>query len=82
MNLIELGLALQAARKQAKLSQTELAARADVSRSRISQLENGALPDMGISRVMDLALQLGFELSLIPKRAKPNLRDMAIRDVT
>lgn len=64
----QLGQVLQSARRAAKLSQTDLAARLDVSQSRISHME---LNPGSISAYQLLALMsvLGLELVVQDKRA-------------
>lgn len=68
MNFAETGLTLRNARKQAGLTQAELARRLRMSRATLSQLENGVIGDLGIRKLARIADRLGLEITVRPRR--------------
>lgn len=64
----QLGQVLQSARRAAKLSQTDLAARLDVSQSRISHMELNP-GSISADQLLALVSVLGLELVVQDKRA-------------
>jgi transcriptional regulator with XRE-family HTH domain len=77
MDLIDLGESIAAARKEKRLSQTEVARRAGVSRSTIDLLENGRGHEIGFSKASRLATAVGLELTLRAARSeRPTLDDL------
>ncbi|MGO4152480.1 helix-turn-helix domain-containing protein [Cupriavidus sp. YAF13] len=64
----QLGQVLQSARRAAKLSQTDLAARLDVSQSRISHMELNP-GSISADQLLALISVLGLELVVQDKRA-------------
>ncbi len=75
-NLAEVGQALQLARLQKRLSQQELAQRADVSRVTLSRMETAAKNDMSLSALLRLARALGYELRLVEQGRQRTLADV------
>lgn len=76
-NLVEIGKTVKARRKDLKLTQNALAARAGVSLARVEGLENGRLPEIGfknLSRILT-ALGLDFRLTELNQR-RPTLEDL------
>lgn len=76
-NLVEIGKTVKARRKNLKLTQNALAARAGVSLARVEGLENGRLPEIGfknLSRILT-ALGLDFRLTELNQR-RPTLEDL------
>jgi transcriptional regulator with XRE-family HTH domain len=63
------------ARRDAGLTQAQLAERAGVSRRWIGELEAGKRPGAELSLVMRTADALGLQLSLAPKPPKDPLSD-------
>lgn len=51
-------------RRQANLSQAELAQKAGVSRATVDALENGRIGELGFSKVSRLLAALGLELTI------------------
>jgi HTH-type transcriptional regulator / antitoxin HipB len=76
MNLIDIGVALAAARKAAGRSQAELAGSLRLSRATISGIENGTIREIGIRKVLALCAALGLELSASARRARPTLQEL------
>jgi HTH-type transcriptional regulator/antitoxin HipB len=68
MNFAETGLTVRNARKQAGLTQAELARRLRMSRATISQLENGVIGDLGIRKLALIADRLGLEVTIQGRR--------------
>ena len=75
-NLVEVGQALQQARLQRRLSQEELARRADVSRVTLSRMETAAKGDMSLAALLRLARALGYELKLSERGRQRTLLDV------
>lgn len=68
MDFAATGEAIRAARKQAKLTQGELAQRLGMSRATLSRIENGTIEELGIRKFAQLCDRLGLELSVRPRR--------------
>ena len=62
MNLSEIGHIIQQRRKQAGLSQAQLAALGKLSRATINQLENGSLSDLGVTKLFTIIDLLDIEI--------------------
>lgn len=76
MNLDDLGLVIQAARKNRKYTQASLAAQVGMSRSSISGIENGSIPEIGIRKIIALCDVLGLELLVQAKTQRPTLQQL------
>ena len=76
MTLEELGLSIRQARKSLKLTQAQLASELGMSRATVSALEAGTIGDLGIRKVMSIALRLGLEISVAPRRPYPTLQEL------
>jgi transcriptional regulator with XRE-family HTH domain len=74
--LTEVGLALQEARLRKRLSQEELARRANVSRVTLSRMETAAKTDMSLAALLRLARALGYELKLVERGHQRTLSDV------
>lgn len=68
--MTELGKAVRSARKQAKLTQTDVAEQLGMSRATLSALENGTVSEVGIRKVMAICALLGLELNAQPRQTK------------
>lgn len=68
MDFAETGQIVRQARKQAGLTQTELARRLKMSRATLSQLENGVIGDLGIRKLGLIGDRLGLEIIVRPRR--------------
>ena len=66
MEMQTLGAHIRAARKQRKLTQTDLSAMLGMSRATLSGIENGTVTEVGIRKVMALCSALGLELTVQP----------------
>ena len=77
LTLADIGEHVARARKQRKLRQAEVAAKAGVSRSTIDALENGRASEIGYSKLIRILAVLGLELELGPMNAKrPTIEDL------
>lgn len=56
------------ARRQAGLTQAELAARLHMSRATISQLENGIIEELGVRKIAQICDRLGLEITIRERR--------------
>ncbi|HEY3756779.1 MAG TPA: helix-turn-helix transcriptional regulator [Opitutaceae bacterium] len=74
MNFASTGEFIRAARKQAKLTQAELAQRLRMSRATLSRIENGTIEELGIRKFAQLCDRLGLELAVRPRRP-PTLQE-------
>jgi transcriptional regulator with XRE-family HTH domain len=80
-DLVELGSLIKATRKDLKLSQTELAAKAGVSRARIEALENTRIAEIGFKHLMRILNSLGLDLRVTQiNRGRPTLEDLAAEE--
>lgn len=68
MDFAQTGTMIRDARKQAGLTQAELARRLGMSRATISQLENGVIGDLGIRKLAQIGDRLGLEIAIRPRR--------------
>ncbi|MFZ1104836.1 MAG: helix-turn-helix transcriptional regulator [Hyphomicrobiaceae bacterium] len=68
--------ALKLARKEKRLSQRELSAKAGMPQGHISKIENGAV-DLKLSSLMELARALGLEIMLVPRKLVPAVEMLA-----
>lgn len=79
MIFAETGSLLREARKQAQMTQAELAQRLRMSRATISQLENGVIGDLGIRKLIGVCDRLGLEI-LVRKRRPLSLHEAYARN--
>ncbi len=77
VDLVELGQTLKARRKELKLTQAALAARAAVSLARVEGLENGRLAEIGFKNLSRILTALGLDLRLTElNQRRPTLDDL------
>lgn len=76
MNLSELGAEVARARKEKRLSQTDLGRAAGLARQTISALERGAIPDLGVQKLVRLLEVLDLELLVRPAGHPVTLDDL------
>lgn len=75
--LADIGEHLARARKERKLRQAEVAARAGVSRSTVDALENGRASEIGYSKLIRMLTVVGLELKLGPMSTqRPTLEEL------
>jgi transcriptional regulator with XRE-family HTH domain len=68
MNFSEAGLHIRKARRQAGMTQADLAARLGMSRATISQLENGVIAELGVRKLAKICDRLGLEVTIRERR--------------
>ncbi|WP_243056097.1 helix-turn-helix domain-containing protein [Pseudomonas sp. BP01] len=71
-----LGKLIKKLRKDAGLSQAQLAQRHGMSRATISGIENNSIPEVGIRKVAAILEGLGYELTAMPKRRRRTLDEL------
>ena len=71
-----LGKLIKKLRKDAGLSQAQLAQRHGMSRATISGIENNSIPEVGIRKVAAILEGLGYELTATPKRRRRTLDEL------
>jgi HTH-type transcriptional regulator / antitoxin HipB len=76
MQLPELGPILQQARKQAGLSQKQLAAPLGMSRATISAIEGGRCEEIGFAKLIALLDMVGLEVTVAPRSSRPTLDEL------
>ena len=80
-SLAEIGQRIASARKERRLTQTELASRAGVSRPTIDLLENGRASEIGYSKLARILAAVGFELRLQTiAQERPTVDDLLKED--
>ena len=67
---------LQSARKQARLTQAELAARAGVARTTVARMENLSKGDMSVSALVRLLEAAGYDLKVVPVGHQRTVEDI------
>ena len=76
-----IGDQIAAARKNLRLSQSDLARRARISRATLDALENGRLGELGFSKISKILAALGLQLRIQEAGARrPTLDDLMEED--
>jgi transcriptional regulator with XRE-family HTH domain len=76
VNLVEIGKAFKAARRQGGRTQTALAAALGMSRATLSALESGRCEEIGVRKLTALLESVGLDLLVAPRRTRPTLDDL------
>ena len=76
MTLTELGPLLRAARREANLSQAELAQPLGMSRATISAIESGRCEEIGFAKLAALLELVGLEVVVTPRKGRPTVDDL------
>jgi HTH-type transcriptional regulator / antitoxin HipB len=76
MQLAELGPLLKEARKNAGLSQEQLASPLGMSRATISAIESGRCQEIGFTKLAALLDSVGLNLTAVPRTSRPTLDDL------
>ncbi len=81
LDLLALGAQIAESRRQAGLTQAQLAAQAKIGRSTLDALENGRLGELGYAKVANLLAALGKELQIrnAPYQ-RPTMEDLLAED--
>lgn len=77
MDVEEFGKQIREYRRQAGITQEELASRASVARSRIEAIENGRAVDVGLLFALKVLTVLEVDIKLVPSgENRPTLDDL------
>jgi DNA-binding XRE family transcriptional regulator len=76
MTLTELGPLLRQARREAKLSQEQLAKPLGMSRATISAIESGRCNEIGFAKLAALLDLVGLEVIVSPRKGRPTIDDL------
>ena len=76
MDFTQLGRQLKEARLAHRLSQLELAQPLGMSRATISAIESGRCVEIGVRKLTALLQQVGLDLYVGARRARPTLDDI------
>ena len=76
MTLADLGPLLQQARREARLSQEQLAKPLGMSRATISAIEGGRCEEIGFAKLSALLDLVGLEVVVAPRRGRPTVDDL------
>jgi len=76
MQLAELGPILREARKNAGLSQHQLAAPLGMSRATVSAIESGRCEEIGFAKLAALLDMVGMDLTAVPRTSRPTLDEL------
>lgn len=76
MTLVELGPLLQQARREAKLSQEDLAKPLGMSRATISAIESGRCDEIGFAKLAALLDVVGLEVVVAPRKGRPTVDEL------
>jgi transcriptional regulator with XRE-family HTH domain len=79
MNLVEIGKQVQQQRREAGLTQEQLAKMAGISRVTVNHLENGTLNDLGYAKLATLLSLLGLDLQAHQSSGLKNALSIAAR---
>ena len=76
MTLADLGPLLKQARREAKLSQEQLAKPLGMSRATISAIESGRCEEIGFAKLAALLDLVGLEVVVAPRTGRPTDDDL------
>jgi HTH-type transcriptional regulator / antitoxin HipB len=76
MTLVDLGPLLRLARREAKLSQEQLAKPLGMSRATISAIESGRCEEIGFAKLASLLDLVGLEVIVAPRKGRPTIDDL------
>lgn len=76
MTLADLGPLLRQARREANLSQEQLAAPLGMSRATISAIESGRCQEVGFVKLAALLEMVGLEIVVAPRKGRPTVDDL------
>jgi transcriptional regulator with XRE-family HTH domain len=76
MNLVEIGMAFKAARRESGRTQAALARTLGMSRATLSALESGRCDEIGVRKLTALLESVGLELFVAPRRTRPTIDEL------
>ena len=74
--MVEIGFTIRSARKEAKLTQQQLAELLGMSRATISGIETGRIAEVGIRKMAALCNLLDLEITVGKRRPYPTLQEL------
>ena len=75
MDFTTAGSLIRQSRRQARLTQADLAQRLGMSRTTISQVETGVISELGIRKFAAICDLLGLEMTVAPREPKLTLHE-------
>jgi transcriptional regulator with XRE-family HTH domain len=79
--LLNIGKEIKEARKNRKISQSDLAKALGMSRTTIGQIENGTVREIGVRKVIRVLELLELELRVRPKGRPPTMEELREEEV-
>lgn len=76
MNLVEVGRLLRHARREAGLSQQQLAQPLGMSRATVSAIEGGRCEEIGFQKLLALLEVVGLTITVGPRKSRPTIDDL------
>ena len=76
MQLADVGPLLRAARRNARLSQEQLAQPLGMSRATISAIESGRCEEIGFAKLTALLGMVGLQITVAPRRDRPTIDEL------
>jgi len=76
MQLPDIGPVLRAARRNARLSQEQLAQPLGMSRTTVCAIEGGRCAEVGFTKLVALLDMVGLEITVAPRKRRPTLDDL------
>ena len=76
MQLADLAPLLREARRQAGLSQQQLAQPLGMSRATISAIESGRCEEIGFGKLAALLDMVGMEVTVAPRKGRPTIDEL------
>jgi transcriptional regulator with XRE-family HTH domain len=74
--LLSIGREIKQARKNRKISQSDLAKALGMSRTTIGQIENGTVTEIGVRKLIRVLEFLGLELRVRPGGRPPTMEEL------
>jgi HTH-type transcriptional regulator / antitoxin HipB len=76
MDLVEIGKAFRAARRESGRTQDTLARALGMSRATLSAIESGRCDEIGVRKLTALLQSVGLDLFVAPRRSRPTIDDL------
>lgn len=76
MTLVEVGRLLKHARREAGLSQQQLAQPLGMSRATVSAIEGGRCEEIGFQKLLALLEVVGLTITVGPRKSRPTIDDL------
>jgi transcriptional regulator with XRE-family HTH domain len=76
MDLVEIGLAFKAARRQSRRTQEDLARTLQMSRATLSAIESGRRAEIGVRKLTALLEAVGLDVHVGPRCSRPTIEEL------